>query len=252
MHKVAFEVSYDGTNYAGFQRQPNHITIQSELERALEELTKEPITIYGSGRTDAGVHALGQVMHFSTNLSIPIEKWPLAIRNYLPDDIVVRRTFSVADDFHARYDAIAKVYRYQIDCGAVPNVFYRRYSYHYPHHLDIEQIRAALPVLSGTHDYSAFCSTGTSIENKVRTIYKIGLKEDGDLLQLDFHGNGFLYNMVRILVGTLLQVGGGRIAITDIPEIIASKDRHRAGVTAPAHGLTLLKVHYPIDKLRSC
>ncbi len=246
---MALEVSYDGTNYAGFQRQPNHITIQSELERALTELSKEQITIHGSGRTDAGVHALGQVIHFSTNLNIPVEKWPLAIRNFLPEDIIVRRAFRVADDFHARYDAIGKVYRYQIDCGTVPNVFHRRYSYHYPYSLNTDLIQAAILHLIGTHDFSAFCASGTTIEDKVRTLYEITLTDDGDLLKIDFHGNGFLYNMVRILIGTLLRVGGGRIAVSDIPEIIASKDRHRAGVTAPAHGLTLLKVEYPTDKL---
>lgn len=250
MRKVAFEVSYDGTIYAGFQRQLNDRTIQGELERALTELAKEPITIHGSGRTDAGVHALGQVIHFTTKLHIPVDKWPLAIKNYLPEDIIVRGAFDVADDFHARYDAVGKEYRYQIDRSQIPNVFYRRYAYHYPHPLDIERIQAAIPQLTGTHDFSAFCASGTSVEDKVRTIYNIRLTEDVDLLKLDFHGNGFLYNMVRILVGTLLRVGNGRITVEDIPKILDSKDRNQAGVTAPAHGLTLLKVDYPPGKIK--
>lgn len=249
MKKVAFELSYDGTRYAGFQRQPNHITIQSELERALSGIAKEPITIYGSGRTDAGVHALGQVVHFSTNLNIPREKWPLAIKNFLPEDIIVRRAFEVSEDFHARFDAIGKWYRYQIDQGPVPNVFTRRYSYHYPYSFDIELVKQAIPILTGTHDYSAFCASGTSVGDKVRTVYKIEVTVEGDLFKFDFHGSGFLYNMVRILTGTLLEVGNGKIPVEAIPQILTSKDRNQAGVTAPAHGLTLMKVDYPIDKL---
>ncbi len=250
MKKIAFEVSYDGTDYAGFQRQPNHITVQSELERALSELCNEPITIHGSGRTDAGVHALGQVIHFSTSLDIAIEKWPLAIKRYLPRNIVVKQAFAVSDEFHARYDAISKTYQYRIDRGGVPNVLWQRYAYHYPYTVDITPIQQAIPYLIGTHDFSTFCASGSDKEDKVRTIYEITLKEEGDLLLLQFYGNGFLYKMVRILVATILQVGAGKIAAESIPEIIQSKDRHRARLTAPAHGLTLLKVDYPPNKLK--
>lgn len=242
--KIAMEVSYDGSNYSGFQRQQNARAIQNELEHALTQLTGESITVHGSGRTDAGVHALGQIVHFKTTCPIPINKWALALKNYLPEDIIIRRAVTVADDFHVRYDAIGKYYRYTIDRGTVPNVFQRHFSYHYSHPLDIVRIHHAIPQLIGTHDFSAFCASRTSIENKVRTVHAIDIIEMGDMLHLDFRGNGFLYHMVRILVGTLIRVGNGRLEPQQLTDILVSKDRHRAGPTAPAHGLTLMEVLY--------
>lgn len=250
MKKVALEVSYDGTNYAGFQRQNHQSSIQGELERALSQIAKVPVTVVGAGRTDAGVHALGQVVHFTTELNIPIEKWPLALKSFLPEDIIVRRAFAVGDDFHARYDAIGKRYRYQIDRGAVPHIFHRRFSYHYPYPLDLKKMRDAASHFVGTHDFSAFCASGSSVEDKVRTIYGITIEEDDVLLKIDLHGNGFLYNMVRIIVGTLLEVGIGKKEPAEIAEIIASKDRKRAGITVPPQGLILLKVEYPEHTLQ--
>lgn len=250
MKKIAFEISYDGTDYAGFQRQPKGKTIQGELEQALSTLCNESVAIHGSGRTDAGVHALGQVIHFSTRLQIEMEKWPLAIRKFLPKDIIVKRAFAVDEDFHARYDAIAKTYQYRIDRGTVPNILWQRYSYHYPYTVDVALIRRAIPYLVGTHDFSTFCASGSDKEDKVRTIYDITVEEEGDLLLLQFYGNGFLYKMVRILVATLLQVGAGKLPADSIPDIIESKDRHLARLTAPAHGLILMKVDYPPEKLK--
>jgi tRNA pseudouridine38-40 synthase len=247
LQKIAFIVSYDGTNYYGFQRQSELPTIQSELERALSEIAQEPIAVVGSGRTDAGVHAYGQVVHFQTRLKIPAEKWPLAIKNYLPEDIVVRAAYQVKSQFHARYDAVGKIYQYRIDRGLVPNVFQRRYAYHVPYPIDLNLIGQAIPYLEGTHDFTAFCASGSAVENHVRTIYRIGMREEEEQLLFTFHGNGFLYNMVRIMVGTLIAVGNGKIPAEEIPRILASKDRNLAGPTAPAHGLTLMKVEYPMS-----
>lgn len=249
MKKIALEVSYDGTNYAGFQRQNNHPSIQGELEKALSQMSKVPVTVVGAGRTDAGVHALGQVVHFTTVLNIPIEKWPLALKNFLPEDIIVRRAYAVEDDFHARYDAVGKRYRYQIDLGPVPHIFHRRFSYHYPYKLDVQKMREAARYFIGTYDFSAFCASGSSVEDKVRTIYDVTIEEEETLLKIDLHGNGFLYNMVRIIVGTLLEVGIGKKEASEIPDIIASKERKRAGITVPAKGLILIKVEYPTHKL---
>lgn len=245
MPRIAFVVSYDGTNYAGFQIQPQLPTIQGELERALSTISQSSVNIVGSGRTDAGVHAFGQVIHFDTSLTIPLDRWPFAIKNFLPEDIVVRQAYEVPDRFHARYDAIGKVYRYELDRGKVPNVFYRRYRFHYPHPLNMNEIRKAIPHLMGTHDFSAFSASGSSVEDRIRTIYDIQLEEREERLTFTFYGNGFLYNMVRILVGTLLEVGNGKIPADRIPEIVESRDRKQAGVTVPPQGLTLMRVEYP-------
>ncbi len=242
-------VAYDGTDFHGFQAQPHLRTVQGELEQAIRKLTGEPVQVIGSGRTDAGVHAWGQTVNFLTSSRIPVEKWPLAMNANLPPDVVVRDAQEVPESFHSRYDASGKVYRYQIDRGAVPDVFCRRYAWHVPYKLDLERMRQAAGHLTGEHDFTSFCNAAAPIEDKVRRVDQVAVEEQGNLLRITVQGSGFLWNMVRIMAGTLVDVGRGRIDPQQIPDILQARDRKRAGVTAPAHGLALLEVHYPTHKL---
>ena len=211
MPKYKCIIAYDGTAFAGYQVQPEKRTVQSELEAALEKMHKgEKVKVTASGRTDAGVHAKGQVIHFDSSNEFPAENWKKALNALLPSDIVVLDVKQVSDAFHARFDPIGKEYRYMITRGPITRSFRRNYAYHYPYPLDIEAIREAISYLIGTHDFTSFCAANTNVVDKVRTIYKIELNEDGDSLMFRFVGNGFLYNMVRILVGTLLEVGSGK------------------------------------------
>lgn len=244
MRNIKFIVSYDGTDFHGFQTQPNLRTVQGELQQAAERLTGESVSIIGSGRTDAGVHAVGQVINFRTSSRIPIEKWPIAMHTILPSDIVIRGAEEATPDFHARFDATGKKYLYQIDLGLYPNVFLRRYAWHVPYRLEIERMRMAAHHLTGEHDYTSFCNAATPVEDKIRHIHGISMEQVDQILKIVVHGNGFLWNMVRILTGTLVDVGRGRIPVDAVPDILAAKDRARAGVTAPAHGLTLFQVLY--------
>ncbi|MDQ0233528.1 tRNA pseudouridine(38-40) synthase TruA [Metabacillus malikii] len=238
-------VSYDGTNFSGYQVQPGKRTVQQEIEAALSRLHKNQfVRIHASGRTDAGVHAVGQVFHFDTDLTIPEEKWPYALNRFLPDDIVIQQSQYVDANFHARFDTTSKEYRYIISQQEIIDVFRRNYCYHYPYPLDLDAIKKASEHLCGTHDFSSFCVARTDVEDKVRTIYTIDLKKQGQELIFSFKGNGFLYNMVRILVGTLLDVGRGKIKTDEIPNIIAGRNRNLSGKTVPGHGLFLYKVSY--------
>ncbi|MCD7036611.1 tRNA pseudouridine(38-40) synthase TruA [Metabacillus sp. GX 13764] len=238
-------VSYDGTGFSGYQVQPGKRTVQSELEKALAVLHKgKEIKVAASGRTDAGVHARGQVIHFDTSLSIPSDRWPRALNSLLPDDVVLLSAEQAADDFHARYHAVKKEYRYVISREMLPDVFTRNFAYHYPYHLDVEAIRLAGEKLLGTHDFTSFCSARTESEDRIRTIFSFEAVEDGSLLTFRFAGSGFLYNMVRILTGTLLEIGSGAKRPDEIPAIIEAKNRGLAGKTAPAQGLYLWSVEY--------
>lgn len=250
--KIRLEFAYEGTHFHGFQRQsPGKRTVQGELERVLSRLTGEPIVVYGSGRTDAGVHARAQVAHFETASAIPVERWPHILNQHLPPDIVVRRAELAPPSFHARYDARAKEYRYWIDRGEVPGLWVRRFSWHVRYPLDVEAMREAAGHLVGTHDFTTFSSAKTPLENRVRTLYAVNITEEtvqeSPLLVISVMGNGFLYNMVRIIVGTLVDVGRGRLAASAIPELLAARDRTRAGMTAPPQGLILWKVLYYND-----
>jgi len=250
--KIRLEFAYEGTHFHGFQRQsPEKRTVQGELERVLSRLTGESIVVYGSGRTDAGVHARAQVAHFETNSSIPVKRWPLILNQHLPPDIIVRRAEEAPADFHARYDAKAKEYRYWIDRGEVPHLWLRRFSWHVRYPLDVAAMREAAGHLVGTHDFTTFSSAKTPLENRVRTLYAIKVEEtvmqESPLLVVSVLGNGFLYNMVRIIVGTLVDVGRGRLAAAAIPELLAARDRTRAGMTAPPQGLILWQVLYYND-----
>jgi tRNA pseudouridine38-40 synthase len=249
VRNIKLIVAYDGTDFHGFQSQPNLRTVQSELQQAIERLTGESIQITGSGRTDAGVHAWGQVVNFHTSSRIPIDKWLIAMNSVLPQDLVIRGAEEASRDFHARFDATAKTYLYQIDPGLYPDVFRRRHVWHVPYRLEIDSMRKAAVWFTGEHDFTSFCNASTPVEDKVRQIHEIRVEEFGNVLKIWVHGNGFLWNMVRILVGTLVDVGRGRISSDEIPAILAAKDRTRAGVTAPARGLTLFEVLYPKNEL---
>lgn len=243
--RVKCIVSYDGTHFSGYQVQPNKRTVQSEIEAVLTKLHKgQLVKVQASGRTDANVHAVGQVIHFDTTLTIPLEKWPYALNSLLPNDIVILEAEYVSDHFHSRFNARKKQYRYKISTQKIPNVFKRDYTYHFPYALDIGSMKKACHHLCGTHDFTSFCVAKTEVEDKVRTIYSIEFIEEGADLILCFTGNGFLYNMVRILTGTLLEVGQGKKTPDQIPSILKGKDRSLSGKTAPGHGLYLWEVYY--------
>lgn len=245
MQRYKCIISYDGTQFAGYQVQPNKRTVQGEVEKALRKLHKDmDVKVSASGRTDAGVHARGQVIHFDSPLKIPLEKWEVALNTLLPEDIAIIHTEMAADDFHARFDAKGKEYRYFVYRSLRRSPFKRNYAYQYPYSLDIKKVNEAVPFLIGEHDFTSFCSAKTDVVDKVRELRKIEVIEEGDMLTFRFIGNGFLYNMVRILVGTLLGAGAGDISPESLPDIIEKRDRAYAGKTAPAHGLYLWEVHY--------
>lgn len=244
MRNIKLTIEYDGKCYNGWQKQPNKLNIQGEIERAIYNITKEEVDLIGSGRTDAGVHALGQVANFKTNSEISIEKLPLAINSQLKNSIVIKEAEEVDERFHSRYNAKRKTYRYIINNSKCGTAIYRNLEYSYPFKLDAEKMKQASKYFEGEHDFKAFKSSGTSSKNSVRTIYKAIVKQEGEKIIIELTGNGFLYNMVRIISGTLLDVGLGKIQAEEIPEIIESKDRQRAGKTLPAHGLYLVEVKY--------
>jgi tRNA pseudouridine38-40 synthase len=245
MQRFKCIVTYDGTLFAGYQVQPGKRTVQGELERALKKLHKgEDIRVTASGRTDAGVHARGQVIHFDSPLNIPVEKWEIALNSLLPDDVAIIGTETVPDDFHARFDANGKEYRYLVHRSARRDPFKRHFAYQYPYALNMDAIRQAAADLIGTHNFTSFCSAKTEVADKVRELQEIDVREEGDMLIFRFRGTGFLYNMVRILTGTLLEVGSGERDPGSMPAALKEKNRSAAGKTAPPQGLYLWKVFY--------
>ncbi len=246
MRNIKLTIEYDGTNYSGWQIQENGPSIQAELEKALLLITKENCKVAGSGRTDAGVHARGQVASFMTNSRIPEDRFAYAMNSVLPQDIVIKDSREVDSGFHARYSAVGKKYSYILLNSRFPSPLLRHYAYHitYCEKLDIESMRQAAACFIGPHDFYGFMSAGSKVTDTVRTIYDIQIAKEADQVKLVFRGNGFLYNMVRIMTGTLLDAGIGKIQAAAMPGIIASKDRRRAGSTAPAHGLYLDEVYY--------
>ncbi|MEI3164217.1 MAG: tRNA pseudouridine(38-40) synthase TruA [Lachnospirales bacterium] len=243
-YKIVLE--YEGTRYNGWQRQvstPN--TIQGIIEDAIKTVTGENVEINGSGRTDAGTHALGQVANFK--LSNKYDNLMDKINDELPSDIRILSCCEVDDRFHARLNAIGKVYYYKIDTGKKVNVFTRRTVNHFNFPLNIEEMKRASKMLVGTYDFKSFCSNKRTKKSTVRTIYSIDILQNGTEITFVYNGNGFLYNMVRILTGTLLEVGFGKISADDIPSIIEARDRSRAGMTMPPRGLTLAEVKYKED-----
>lgn len=242
-------IQYDGTRYNGWQRQGNTTnTIQEKLENILEYLYGEPIELNGSGRTDAGVHALRQV----ANYRIPriLSRYSCQeildyFNEYLPVDIRVLSVSPAPDRFHARLSAQSKLYEYRIDCGNISNIFERKYLYRIEEPLNLEKMQAAAEYLKGTHDFKSFCANRRMKKSTIRTIYDITFTYENGILSIRYHGDGFLYNMVRILTGTLLEVGMGDLLPAQIPAILESLDRSAAGFTAPPQGLFLVDVCYP-------
>lgn len=244
MKRVKMIVAYDGTNYKGWQVQPNGITIEEVLNRELSRLLGEQIVVTGASRTDSGVHSLGNVAIFDTETRMPADKIAFALNQRLPEDIVVQGSCEVPADWHPRYAASRKTYEYRIlnRTFRMPTRRLDTYFYHYP--LDVEMMRKAAAYLVGEHDFKSFCAVGAQVKTTVRTIYDCDVKKDGDIITIRVTGNGFLYNMVRIIAGTLIKVGGGEIAPEQIKEILAACDRSAAGPTAPAHGLTMMGIEY--------
>ena len=228
----------------GWQKQPTKLNIQGEIERAIKEITGEDVDLIASGRTDAGVHSLGQVANFKTESILPIEKFAVAINSKLKKSIRIQRAEEVDERFHSRYNCKQKTYRYIIDNTDQGSAIYRNLEYFVPMKLDVEEMKKAIKYFEGEHDFKGFKASGTSSKSSVRTIYKTDIREESGRIIIELTGNGFLYNMVRIISGTLVDVGIGKIKSEDIPKIIESKDRTRAGKTLPPHGLYLLKVEY--------
>ncbi|EET58664.1 tRNA pseudouridine synthase A [Marvinbryantia formatexigens DSM 14469] len=244
MKRVKLIVAYDGTNYSGWQIQPNAVTIESMLNLHLSELLGEPIRVIGASRTDAGVHALGNVAVFDTSARMPAEKISYAMNTRLPQDIRIQDSCEVAADFHPRFCKTIKTYEYRILNRRFPDPTRRLYSLFYYYPLDVENMRRALAYLVGEHDFKSLCTHKEEVENTVRTIYEADIQKDGDMISIRISGNGFLYNMVRIIVGTLLRVGSGYYPPEYMQELLAAKNRQAAGETAPPQGLTLLEIRY--------
>lgn len=237
-------LQFDGTCYHGWQVQPGKPTVQGVLSEALSAMTNENIMPTGCGRTDSGVHAMNYVCSFKTDCTIPIDRIPYALNAHLPDDIVCIDAQAVDELFSAARSAHAKTYVYTIDNSEFPSVFDLRYAWHFRFPLDIQKMQEAADLFLGEHDFIGFAASGFSVKTTIRTIYALKISKNGNLISIEVTGNGFLYNMVRIIVGTLVSVGGGKIHPVDIPGIIASGKRERAGITAPAKGLCLKEVFY--------
>lgn len=246
MLTLKLTLQYDGTAYAGFQRQPNGVTVQERLEEAMRLVTHEPELKIGAaaGRTDAGVHARGQVVHFVTESRIPVERWPQALNQHLPPDIVVVGAERAPAEFHARYWAQSKRYRYSIHHAPFPDPMTRRYAFHWNRQLDPDLMRVAAALLTGRHDFAAFRSTGGAARTSTRTISRLEVVEAPPFIHLDVEADGFLYNMVRIIAGTLLEVGTGRRTPDEVRQALLTGQRKLAGKTLPPHGLCLESVTY--------
>ncbi len=258
---ILLTIEYDGTNFSGWQRQPNARTVQGELEQALSHICAAPVQINGTSRTDAGVHALGQRASFKGDFGIPTEKIPLAVNNYLAGtlgsgyacgDVCIVSAEEMAEGFHARFNSKGKTYRYIIRYGGRPGVFERNYCYHVKTPLDVKAMQKAAAFIEGTHDFACFQAAGGTVrETTVRTIYGLQVSEPEEgVLHIEVTGDGFLYNMVRIIVGTLVEVGQGKKTPEQIPNIIAASDRQQAGHTAPPQGLYLVEIYYDEETMK--
>lgn len=244
MRRIKITVAYDGTKYSGWQRQNNALGIEEVVEKAVQQIFNEGNKITGASRTDTGVHARGQVAIFDTNKGMPVERIPLALNAKLPEDVVVRSAEEVKVDFHPRYNAKHKTYAYRITAGSAVLPEHRFNTIQLRHPLDLEAMKKAAQHFIGTHDFKGFCSTGSSVKTTVRQINWITLEEYEGTIIIKVNGNGFLYNMVRIMVGTLIEIGQGRMNPDMMPDILASLDREKAGKTAPAKGLSLYEISY--------
>ncbi|WP_129724337.1 tRNA pseudouridine(38-40) synthase TruA [Xylanivirga thermophila] len=249
MKNIKLIVEYDGTNYGGWQRQKNAPSIQKIMEDGIYALTGEEVDIIASGRTDSGVHARGQVVNFKTSSTIPPERFSYALNAMLPSDIRIKGSMEVPESFHARYDAAGKHYSYSIISSQQGIAIGRQYYYHIRGSLDVSAMEEAAKHFVGTYDFSAFRATGGSVKTSIRTIYKSYIEWREPYIYYHVTGSGFLYNMVRIIVGTLIDVGRHKLRPDDIHSIIDSKDRNMAGPTAPPHGLCLEEVYYKKEDL---
>nr|QGT51017.1 tRNA pseudouridine(38-40) synthase TruA [uncultured Firmicutes bacterium] len=245
--RIAMELTYDGVLYHGWQRQNNGLSVQQKVEEVLSERTGRPICVTGCSRTDAGVHALSYVLHFDSDMRIPVEKLADAFNSSHPVGIIAKRAWVADEAFHARYSAIGKTYRYMFWNARTRSPFTEKYSWHIPYSLDIAQMQTACAVFVGKHDFAGFMSAGGSQKTTVRTVRRCELFRDPQWAEqwvMEIEADGFLYNMVRIIAGTLVSVGCGKISVADLPEILASCDRNRAGQTAPPQGLFLKEIYY--------
>ncbi|MBQ9935281.1 MAG: tRNA pseudouridine(38-40) synthase TruA [Lachnospiraceae bacterium] len=244
MKRVKLIVAYDGTNYHGWQIQDNGITIEEILNKELSELLREDIKVIGASRTDSGVHALGNVAVFDTETRIPAEKISFALNQRLPEDIRIQESCEVAEDFHPRFCDTIKTYQYRIWNSRFPNPMVRLYSKFVYYNIDIDKMQQAANYLVGEHDFKSFCSTRTQVENTVRRVTEITFSKEGNMVTMTIKGYGFLYNMVRIIMGTLLKCGMGMYEPEHVKEILEARDRAAAGPKAEACGLTLVGIEY--------
>ena len=244
MRNIKLTIEYDGKDFNGWQKQPNKLNIQGTIEQAIKQITGEEVELNASGRTDAGVHALGQVANFKTNSNIPIEKIAIAINSKLKRSIVIKSAEEVDERFHSRLNCKKKTYRYIINNSKEGSAIYRNLETHIPQKLNVEKMKQAIKYFEGEHDFKAFKASGTSSKSSVRKIYNAEVYEKNDRIYIELTGNGFLYNMVRIITGTLVEVGIGKISPEEIPEIIKQGKRENAGKTLPPNGLYLVKVMY--------
>lgn len=247
MRNIRLIIEYDGSRYQGWQRlggDSNANTIQGKLEAVLSKMTGEDININGSGRTDAGVHAYGQVANFHTNCTISLDQIKDYLTKYLPSDIGIVKVEEASERFHSRLNAKEKTYLYRIALPGVSNVFARKYLWYFPENLDIEKMKEAASLLIGTHDFKGFSSIKKTKKSTIRTIYDIKIKKTKKEIQITYTGNGFLHNMVRILTGTLAEIGCGKMKPEDISKVLESTKRSDAGLTAPPQGLFLVSVEY--------
>ncbi|NLZ92963.1 MAG: tRNA pseudouridine(38-40) synthase TruA [Firmicutes bacterium] len=243
MKNIKLTLSYAGTNYHGFQRQKNAITIQEKVEQALQTVFGESIPLTAAGRTDAGVHAVGQVVNFKVATSIPINRIPYALNANLPHDIVVTAAEFVPDDFHARYCAKSKVYRYTIDNAEHPRVFTRHYALHIGYPLNLTLMQQAAATLVGKHNFRSFMASGSSVQTTERHLLRLDVQKQQQYIEITVEADGFLYNMIRIITGTLIEVGRGKRP-PDLTPVLNERSRAAAGWTAPPHGLVMLEVKY--------
>lgn len=247
--RICLTVAYDGTNYHGWQIQKNAVTIEGILTQALRELLHEEVELAGASRTDAGVHALGNVAVFDTQTRIPADKLAVALNQRLPEDIRIMRSEQVPDSFHPRYAVKRKTYEYSITNAGIQLPTKRLYSYFVYIPLDVERMQMVAPFFIGEHDFAGFCSAGSQIATTVRRIDDIKIIQNGEDIKIQITGNGFLYNMVRIIAGTLVEVGKGRLAPERVRQAIDRADRSLAGPTAPANGLTLLEIECEVEEI---
>ena len=245
MRNIRLVIEYDGTNYHGWQIQPNATSIQETIEDRLQKITQEEIRLIAAGRTDAGVHAVEQVANFSTNSQLDINNIQRGLNSLLPPDIAIKEISEAEQDFHSRYSAKSKIYRYVILNRRFPSPLYRNFSWFIPFKLDIKEMKSAVQCLIGEHDFSSFKASGCNSHNPIRELYGISLDKDPKgFIIFEIEANAFLKQMVRNIVGTMVDVGKGKIGVSEFEDIFLSKDRKKAGITAPPQGLFLVKIKY--------